>query len=154
MIHRRWLPVQVCITLQVDCAITVLKGLLSFLADLLRLVISAHRAIPEVLPAFIPYAIVVVGFASFVVWNGGIVLGKHSYTFRAIVTVSLLTGDKSNHIPSFHVPQLYYFVGFATLLGWPALLSAPGGLQSLARGVWHRMFGSKRCMSLQCGRSM
>ena len=26
----------------------------------------------------------------------------------------LLLGDKSNHVPAFHVPQIYYFVGFAT----------------------------------------
>ncbi|KIP06942.1 glycosyltransferase family 59 protein [Phlebiopsis gigantea 11061_1 CR5-6] len=91
-------------------------------ADVFRMIASAPWVIPEVLLKFIPYGVVVAGFTAFVIWNGGIVLG-----------------DKSNHTPSFHVPQLYYFVGFATLLGWPALLSAPGGTQGLARGVWYRM---------------
>lgn len=63
-------------------------------------------------------------------------------------------GDKSNHIPSFHVPQLYYFVGFTTLMGWPALVSAQGGVQALARGIWQRMFGSRRYTSRECGIGM
>lgn len=52
-------------------------------------------------------------------------------------------GDKANHIPSFHVPQVYYFIGFATAFGWPALISGSGGFGHLARDVWNRMFGGK-----------
>jgi alpha-1,2-glucosyltransferase len=54
------------------------------------------------------------------------------------------TGDKSNHIPSFHVPQLYYFIAFATMIGWPAVVCGEGGLGKLATEVISRMFGSKR----------
>ncbi|TCD62042.1 glucosyltransferase [Steccherinum ochraceum] len=97
--------------------------------DLVRSFASAPRVIPSLLPPFIPYATVLVGFAAFVVWNGGIVLG-----------------DKSNHIPSFHIPQLYYFVGFSSVLGWPALITGRGGLPSLIGAVWARMFGNKRNM--------
>lgn len=55
----------------------------------------------------------------------------------------LLLGDKSNHIPSFHVPQLYYFIAFTSALGWPVLLSSPEGIFGLIRDVRGRMFGSK-----------
>ncbi|OBZ79247.1 Dol-P-Glc:Glc(2)Man(9)GlcNAc(2)-PP-Dol alpha-1,2-glucosyltransferase [Grifola frondosa] len=96
-------------------------------ADLVRTILSAPKVLPDILPSFVPYSLVVTAFAAFVVWNGGIVLG-----------------DKSNHVPAFHVPQLYYFVGFATAFGWPALLSGEGGIRALARDVWARMFGSKR----------
>ncbi|KAH8086666.1 glucosyltransferase [Cristinia sonorae] len=95
--------------------------------DLLKAVISVPPVLFDLIPPFIPYAVVLAGFAGFVAWNGGIVLG-----------------DKSNHIPSFHVPQVYYFIGFSTLLGWPALVTGHGGLPSLIREIWARMFGCKR----------
>jgi len=53
-------------------------------------------------------------------------------------------GDKSNHIPQLHIPQLYYFIGFSTLMGLPVLLSAPGGPLHLAREVTSRLVGTKR----------
>jgi hypothetical protein len=31
--------------------------------------------LPDLLPAFAPYALVLVAFGAFIVWNGGIVLG-------------------------------------------------------------------------------
>lgn len=54
------------------------------------------------------------------------------------------SGDKSNHIPSLHIPQVYYFLAFATLFGWPALISGDGGVFSLLCEVRARMFGGKR----------
>ncbi|EPT04394.1 hypothetical protein FOMPIDRAFT_69681, partial [Fomitopsis schrenkii] len=95
--------------------------------DLVGSIISFPRVLLSILGAFAPYALVLAGFGAFIVWNGGIVLG-----------------DKSNHVPAFHVPQLYYFVGFATILGWPALISGKGGPKALAREVQKRMFGSAR----------
>lgn len=47
-----------------------------FKVDLVKTVASAPHVIADILPAFIPYSVVVAGFAAFVVWNGGIVLGK------------------------------------------------------------------------------
>jgi alpha-1,2-glucosyltransferase len=41
-----------------------------------------------------------------------------------------------------HVPQLFYFVGFATIMGWPVLAMGPGGVLGLAREVRFRMIGS------------
>ncbi|KAG1783601.1 glucosyltransferase [Suillus placidus] len=95
--------------------------------DFIRSIMSAPKALPELLPAFAPYAVVLALFGGFVIWNDGIVLG-----------------DKSNHVPSFHVPQLYYFIAFATIFGWPAVLCGEGGPLKIATEVISRMFGSKR----------
>ncbi|KAJ7596752.1 glucosyltransferase [Mycena floridula] len=94
--------------------------------DIWKALLSLPDVLPDILPSFIPYALVLAVFGAFVVWNGGIVLG-----------------DKSNHIPSFHVPQVYYFVAFTTAFGWPVLISSPGGIRALLREVQNRMFGSK-----------
>lgn len=93
--------------------------------DLIPLLASVPNILPDILGAFVPYALVLAGFAAFVVWNGGIVLG-----------------DKSNHIPTLHVPQLYYFVAFAAMMGWPVLVAGPGGLPGLLADVRRRMIGS------------
>lgn len=45
------------------------------LADLLRILMSLPGVLPDVFFTAIPYAIDFVLFATFVVWNGGIVLG-------------------------------------------------------------------------------
>jgi len=78
---------------------------------------------------FIPYALTLALFCGFVFWNGGIVLG-----------------DKSNHVPSLHLPQLYYFIAFATIMGWPALISGDRGWKVLVNDVQNRMFGNRRRM--------
>ncbi|KAF7310554.1 hypothetical protein HMN09_00598200 [Mycena chlorophos] len=94
--------------------------------DFVRAILSLPNVLLDILPAFVPYAGVLAAFAAFVVWNGGIVLG-----------------DKSNHIPTLHVPQVYYFFAFATAFGWPVLLSSKFGALGLAKAVGQRMFGSK-----------
>ncbi|KAF9056698.1 glucosyltransferase [Panaeolus papilionaceus] len=94
--------------------------------DLLKSVMSAPKILPDILGSFVPYILVLVAFGVFVIWNGGIVLG-----------------DKSNHIPTLHIPQLYYFISAATFFGWPVLISGSGGAPALIRGVSSRMFGSK-----------
>ncbi|KJA26077.1 glycosyltransferase family 59 protein [Hypholoma sublateritium FD-334 SS-4] len=91
--------------------------------DLIQSIKSAPKVIFDLLPAFLPYTLVLAAFGAFVVWNGGIVL----------------EGDKVNHTPVLHVPQLYYFVAAATFFGWPVLISGPGGAQGLVNGVRSRM---------------
>jgi len=54
-----------------------------------------------------------------------------------------IVGDKVNHVPVLHVPQLYYFVAFATLMGWPAVIFGRSGPVKLANEVTCRMFGTK-----------
>ena len=60
------------------------------------------------------------------------------------LTLTYQSGDKSNHIPSLHVPQLYYFIASATIFGWPALIGGDGGAYVLLCEVRARMFGGKR----------
>lgn len=100
------------------------------LGDVIKAVLSIHKVLWDILPAFVPYAGVLAAFAAFVIWNGGIVLG-----------------DKSNHIPSLHMPQLYYFIAAATFFGWPVLLAGKSGPLALVRSVQNRMLGTKiRCL--------
>ncbi|KAJ7630545.1 glucosyltransferase [Roridomyces roridus] len=101
-------------------------ALTASLGDLVLAVQSLPSVILDILPPFAPYALVVGLFGAFVVWNGGIVLG-----------------DKSNHIPVLHVPQLYYFIAFSTAFGWPVLISGEGGVVGLVGDIWQRMFGGK-----------
>jgi hypothetical protein len=69
--------------------------------------------------------------------------------FQRTVNSQFRSGDKSNHIPALHVPQLYYFVAFSTAFGWPVLISGNGGVSALASDVGIRMFGSKLCVPLR-----
>ncbi|KAH7104544.1 alpha-2-glucosyltransferase Alg10 [Auriculariales sp. MPI-PUGE-AT-0066] len=94
-------------------------------SDIPKTLQSMLGVIPALLETALPYAAVVAAFVAFVVWNGGIVLG-----------------DKSNHIPTMHIPQLYYFFAFSTLFGWPVLISGPGGPLKLLADIGSRMFGS------------
>lgn len=48
----------------------------------MRTVASFPGVVLELLPSFVPYAIVLAGFGVFVIWNGGIVLGA-SLSVRA-----------------------------------------------------------------------
>lgn len=59
-----------------------------------------------------------------------------------------IVGDKANHVPVLHVPQLYYFIAFATLMGWPALIFGRGGPVKLANEVIRRMLGTKMYVCL------
>lgn len=93
--------------------------------DLVRSILSVPPVLVDILPSFIPYTLVVAAFAVFVLYNGGVVLG-----------------DKANHIPAFHIPQLYYFIAFSTAFGWPTLICDVGGPRKLTHDVWKRMFGS------------
>ena len=63
---------------------------------------------------------------------------------RGLTKLDLHAGDKANHVPAFHVPQMYYFFAFATVFGWPALASGDGGILGLAQGVGSRMFGTRK----------
>lgn len=95
--------------------------------------------------AAVPYAAVVAAFVGFVIWNGGIVLGVCIHKLGNCTTIiNIYTGDKSNHIPAFHVPQLYYFVAFATAFGWPALVGDPKRFGIFLRELHYRIMGTKK----------
>jgi len=63
-------------------------------------------------------------------------------------TNELYPGDKSNHIPALHIPQLFYFYAFSTAFGWPVLLFSgvgkTAGPVGLVKEVIARMVGSPR----------
>lgn len=104
--------------------------------------------LPDILPVFAPYAFTLALFGGFVVWNGGIVLGTYGALGTCIQVLRMLnvvSGDKSNHVPSLHPPQMYYFIAFATIMGWPALVSGDRGLEML-NDVQDRIFGNRRCV--------
>lgn len=64
----------------------------------LQLFFKAALANPlRVLAVAWPYVPVAGCFLSFIIWNNGIVLG-----------------DKSMHVAVLHIPQIFYFVGFAS----------------------------------------
>ncbi|KAH8997481.1 glucosyltransferase [Lactarius akahatsu] len=104
--------------------------------DLARSVFNVPRILPDIFPALVPYTPLFASFGGFVVWNGGVVLG-----------------DKSNHVPSLHIPQLYYFIAFATIMGWPALVSGEGGWKILRDEVRKRIFGSRKRVMLHVAAS-
>ncbi|GAA5980146.1 hypothetical protein JCM11641_006928 [Rhodosporidiobolus odoratus] len=81
---------------------SLLRAPLSLLSVLLRHPLSLTPFVGAYLPVF-------GAAAAFVRWNGGIVLG-----------------DKQNHEPVLHVPQLYYFASFAAVLCTPVLLGGVG----------------------------
>ncbi|KAJ3415914.1 glucosyltransferase [Chytridiales sp. JEL 0842] len=60
------------------------------------------KNMPYLMSKVWPYCMVLIAFASFIVWNGGIVLG-----------------DKSNHIPTKHFAQILYFTAFAVAFSLP-----------------------------------
>lgn len=66
-------------------------------------------------------------FAAFVVWNGGVVLGKSPFISKTPLSASELIsgkGDKSNHVATLHFPQMLYIWPFIVFFSIPLLLPA------------------------------
>lgn len=57
-------------------------------------------------------------------------------------------GDKANHIPALHIPQLFYFYAFSTAFGMPSLMFSgcgeTAGPVGLIREIVHRIGGTPR----------
>ncbi|GAA5841062.1 hypothetical protein JCM3766R1_006654 [Sporobolomyces carnicolor] len=85
------------------------------------LYLSLHH-LSTLVPILLAYLPVFAGFLMFVKVNGGIVLG-----------------DKSNHVATIHVPQLYYFVAFSAAFLAPHLLETAKIEKTLSS-----LFGTKR----------
>ncbi|MCJ1308262.1 glucosyltransferase [Agyrium rufum] len=66
--------------------------------------LASLRSIFQVMQALLSYIAVLLMFACFVVWNGGVVLG-----------------DKSNHVATVHLPQMLYIWPYITFFSWPLL---------------------------------
>ncbi|KAI0219346.1 glucosyltransferase [Massospora cicadina] len=65
------------------------------------------RSVSLVLQVALPYSLVVISFALFLVVNGGVVLG-----------------DKANHVTGLHFPQLGYYLVYASAMLWPHFITA------------------------------
>ncbi|KAJ3143296.1 glucosyltransferase [Geranomyces variabilis] len=89
-----------------------LEGWGGFAAHLMSIASTAFQRSGTLVLALWPYITVALLFAAFVQWNGGIVLG-----------------DRSNHIATIHIPQLYYFA--SSLMGFSVLSSdVPGAISA------------------------
>lgn len=79
------------------------KTLISIAACTLKTV-SQPRQLFSLVQALAPYITLLALFATFVLWNGSVVLG-----------------DKTNHIATLHLPQMLYLWPFITFFSWPML---------------------------------
>ncbi|KAI9025328.1 alpha-2-glucosyltransferase Alg10 [Phycomyces nitens] len=70
------------------------------------LIVNTLSNLPMILPNILTFIVALAGFAVFLVWNGGIVLG-----------------DRSNHLAGYHIPQLFYFSSFLSFFMAPWILS-------------------------------
>lgn len=64
------------------------------------------------------------------------------------ILIPNLPGDKSNHTLSLNVPQLFYFYGFASGLGWPILFfggkGTTAGPMGLVRTFYYHTLSTAR----------
>ncbi|KAI1618658.1 alpha-1,2-glucosyltransferase [Exophiala viscosa] len=76
----------------------------------------AINVIPQLLIDLWPQISLIISFAAFILWNGGVVLG-----------------DKDNHIATIHLPQMLYIWPFIVFFSWPVLLPQLAQLSSFRR---------------------
>jgi len=79
---------------------------------------SAVLRIPLLILDLWPQIFLLISFAAFVVWNGGVVLG-----------------DKENHVATVHLPQMLYIWPLIVFFSWPVLLPQFCHLPTLLRRV-------------------
>ncbi|KAI5359751.1 putative alpha-2-glucosyltransferase Alg10 [Septoria linicola] len=93
------------------------RSIISIGACALKIATQPRRALNVIL-AVSPHLALIGVFASFILWNGGVVLG-----------------DKSNHIATINLPQMLYIWPFITFFSWPLLLPhfIMGALTLIAR---------------------
>jgi len=76
-----------------------------YLICAISIVLNALHHIQVVLLAILPQLTTLLLFATFVVWNGGVVLG-----------------DKSNHVATVHTPQILYVWAYILFFSFPIIL--------------------------------
>ncbi|KAI9014801.1 alpha-2-glucosyltransferase Alg10 [Gaertneriomyces semiglobifer] len=100
-----------------------MRSLAAVIKVILRFITLAIRNLRTTIATLWPYISVTIAFAAFLIWNGGIVLG-----------------DKSNHVATIHVPQLFYFLstlfGFTLITGAPDMQSLPSALRKAGVRGW------------------
>jgi alpha-1,2-glucosyltransferase len=110
------------------------------------LAIVAIANVKRSLGIILPYITLILLFAAFIVWNGGVVLGMaalapfHIY----IESLHIFTGDKSNHIATIHLPQMLYLQPYILFFSFPLLIhslisrqfSLPTSLGQITRAIF------------------
>lgn len=92
--------------------------------------------LPDVLRRLFSYLLILCGFVGFVVWNGGVVLGRRSqFEIRSLFAsyAEVSEGDKDNHIASVHLAQMLYIWPYIAFFSAPILL--PCIINTLVRQV-------------------
>jgi alpha-1,2-glucosyltransferase len=70
-----------------------------------------------------PYIVLLISFANFVFWNGGVVLGTSpSPQYSFLSSLMRRKGDKSNHVATIHLPQMLYIWPFIAFFSAPLIL--------------------------------
>ena len=96
-------------------------------ADYFRTSVSYPIAIlanlPIVLQALSSYLLILLAFVTFVIWNGGVVLGTPYFMSQPSVANLTITGDKNNHIATVHVAQMLYIWPYIAFFSLPLLYS-------------------------------
>ena len=77
------------------------KAIVSIVACFLKLMTQPQRIL-HIIRTLQPFLALIAAFAAFVFINGGVVLG-----------------DKSNHVPAIHTPQLLYLWPYLVFFSWP-----------------------------------
>ena len=115
------------------------------------LYLSLHNlsTLAPILTAYLPPFF---AFATFIKLNGGIVLGKLGFRIVSSVCSTAKTdfrilsqGDKSNHVATIHVPQLYYFISFSAAFLSPHLLE-----KNKIRKSVSSLVGTKKSVTSLC----
>jgi alpha-1,2-glucosyltransferase len=85
--------------------------------------------VPRLVLDLLPQLSLLACFGAFVLWNGGVVLGR-SFPSRSPRLLSA-AGDKDNHVASLHLSQMLYIWPFIAFFSWPLLLPQVFEINSL-----------------------
>lgn len=94
---------------------------------------AAISNLPLVVASVLPHLVILAAFGLFVLWNGGVVLGKFhlcSDNARNVQRCQFLfvSGHKEFHTAGLHVPQMLYIWPYFVFFSWPLLLIAIANL--------------------------
>jgi hypothetical protein len=88
------------------------------LNEMQHLLTQGILSAPALLARLYPYVLVIAVFITFLVWNGGVVLG-----------------DKDHHIVIPHYPQAFYFLIFSAGFAAPVVLDVDNLVKTIKRAV-------------------
>ncbi len=99
-----------------------------YLKTAISLTVGTAANLNVVLAFLIPYIFLLTAFGGFVLWNGGVVLGKRMNALPSQTLANPFQGHKEFHTVSIHLPQMLYiwpnFMFFSFPLIYPYLLNS------------------------------